>query len=133
MATLLLQTNDSTLSRPGLSERGSIYLDLSDDHSAVHWARALWQFGDQVPQADTEPDHARLAPLRVNPAAVYVDDTADHGQPPPQNPGLARHLEGSGEECRDGLLRVWLQHARAGPGEVDVLNHRLIAAAPRGR
>jgi hypothetical protein len=29
MATLLIQTNDSTIARPGLSERGSLYLDLS--------------------------------------------------------------------------------------------------------
>jgi len=41
MATLLMQTNDSTIARPGLSERGSLYLDLSGRGLAALQGRDL--------------------------------------------------------------------------------------------
>lgn len=39
------------------------YLDFSDAGSSVRWARALWQFGDRIPEPDAQVDHARLARL----------------------------------------------------------------------
>jgi hypothetical protein len=39
------------------------YLDLSDAHSQVHWARALWQFQAQAPRPDFRPDQVRLDQL----------------------------------------------------------------------
>jgi hypothetical protein len=39
------------------------WLDFSDADSEVHWGRALWQFGGQVPAAGAQVDHVRLAQL----------------------------------------------------------------------
>jgi hypothetical protein len=39
------------------------WLDFSDAESEVHWGRALWQFGGQVPGPGVQVDHVRLAQL----------------------------------------------------------------------
>jgi hypothetical protein len=38
-------------------------LDFSDADSALHWGRALWQFGDRIPGPGAQVDQVRLARL----------------------------------------------------------------------
>lgn len=39
-----------------------LYLDLSDEKTAIHWGRAMWEI-EAAPRSDAAPDQARLAML----------------------------------------------------------------------